>query len=151
MANRVIAKKLYPNKACLPIFGHTFFRSYLKVFMGTQETIIYRCCDAFFWPLLARKWARPPHALLMVWSLQTRSKSWPPGENFWANRYLEIMASKPPPLKGAGVPDLAEVKIEFYVVSIIEGDPSYQVFFSGSKNIEPSQSYCILKSRKYRY
>ena len=45
---------------------------------------------------------------------------------------------------GRGVFDLAKVEIEFFVVS-----DSYQMLFTESKNIVPSQSYQILKSGKY--
>ena len=35
-----------------------------------------------FGPLLVGKWAWPPRALLMIWSLQTQPKSWPPVGTF---------------------------------------------------------------------
>ena len=77
----------------------------LKIFMGTQETIIYRLLvrnpsyDAYFSalifrPLLAVKWAWPPHTLLMIYGLQTRPKRWPTRCTFWVHYYLEIMFSK---------------------------------------------------------
>ena len=48
--------------------------------------------------------------------------------------------------KGArGVDDLGKVKIEFSVVSD-RGSVSYQMLFTVSKIIVPSQSYQILKS-----
>ena len=109
------------------IFGQTFFGHNsaifepigLKLFIGTQKTIIYRLVvrnpsyDVFFpvlifGTLLAGKWAWPPRVRLIVWSLQTRTKIWPTRWTFWVNRDLEIMFSKfsgvnpPPPLSSNG-------------------------------------------------
>ena len=48
-------------------------------------------------------------------------------------------------LKGAGGP---RPKIIFNVI-FVEGRQSYQMLFTGSKNIDPSRIYCIFKIAKY--
>ena len=57
------------------------------------------------------------------------------------NIYIRLLE-----VKGAGgVPVLGMVK-SIFLLFLIEGSPSYQMLFTGSKNIGPSQSYRIFKS-----
>ena len=66
-----------------PYLGIRFFgrsRDY-DLSIGSMINLGY---DAYFSllifrPLLAEKWAWPPHAPLMCWGLKTRPKSWPTG------------------------------------------------------------------------
>ena len=48
-------------------------------------------------------------------------------------------------LKGAGGP---RPKIFLYAI-FVEGKQSYQMLFTGSKNIDPSRIYCIFKIANY--
>ena len=73
-------KKFSPIGAHVHIWAYVFWHTFFNFW--------------FFGPLLAGKWAWPPHAPLMVRGLQTRPKIWPSGWTFCANRYLEIMFSK---------------------------------------------------------
>ena len=90
------------------LFWHTFFGQNLanfrpigpKTFMGTQGIIIYWLVMRHFILVIMYFWRKmgmatmPAPKLLVVWSLQTRPKSWLTRLNFRANRYLEIMFSK---------------------------------------------------------
>ena len=104
--NNVIWQSYGTNKAHMPIFGHMFLAIFwpigLKMFMGTQETIIYRWVkrnpsyhDYFqiliFW---AGRWAWSSHRPIRVWGLKTQPKRWPTGRTFWVNCYLENMFLK---------------------------------------------------------
>ena len=72
------------------------------MFLGTQETIVYRLAirnssyDAyfsFFTTFGGKMGVAPSVLLIMDWGLQTRPKSLPTGWTFWANRYLDIIFS----------------------------------------------------------
>ena len=100
----IFGQVMAKNVAHAHIWAYIFWLIGLKVFMGTQETIIYRLVvrnlsyDAYFsvlifWGKMGVATTRP-HAPLIFWGLQTQSKSWPTGWTFWANRYLKIMFSK---------------------------------------------------------
>ena len=51
-------------------------------------------------------------------------------------------------LRGPGVLDLGMVKIVFNA-SFEQGEEGYQMLFTGSKNIDPSQSYRRFNIAKY--
>ena len=98
-----------PQNNNYSIYGHTFFGHTsaifcpigLKIFLVTQEIIIYRLAmvnhdlDTFFWKktnVWRGKWAWPPRCRQRVWGLKTQRKSWPNGMTFWVNRYVENLS-----------------------------------------------------------
>ena len=121
--------KLWLNKACLPIFGHTFLAITLLFVCQSGWQLLRELrrllsidwrwkfklwCLIFIFESLGHFWRENgcayqlPCAPLMVWGLRTLPKSCHTGWTFKANCYLEIMLSKflglnpfpaPPPLR----------------------------------------------------
>ena len=80
--------KLWPKMTRMPIFGHRFFGHIsaifeVKIFKGTQETLVVRnpSYDAQFSSNFWRENGRGHHPL-MVWGIQTRQKVGPLGSSF---------------------------------------------------------------------